>query len=162
MTNSRVQDHPDWTSLPGVFKSAGWLALGSGKAFHPMLPPAYDGNRSWSAEALPYFNPCFDTADDPHPPPGANSRDGGLPCFFCPIDIAGKLDKKINVSVANEFCAVDVRVGGGRWAVVGGRWGRGAVVFRPPVGCSSGYDSGGRSWVFGSATRSLAAAGGHR
>lgn len=34
--------------------------------------------------------------------------DGGLPCVFCPIDIAGRLKKNgTNVSVANEFCAID-------------------------------------------------------
>ena len=41
------EDHPEWTSLPGVFKNAGsgMLALGAGKVFHPKLPPAYDGSK---------------------------------------------------------------------------------------------------------------------
>eukprot|EP00040_Diaphanoeca_grandis_P003064 m.23634 g.23634 ORF g.23634 m.23634 type:complete len:538 (-) comp14292_c0_seq1:229-1842(-) len=97
------EDHPDWTTLPGAFLEAGRLALGSGKTFHPKLPPAYDGNRSWSPEALPFYNPCWNTADNT----SASFQDGGLPCVFCPIDIAGKLDKKINVSIANEFCEID-------------------------------------------------------
>ena len=99
------EDHPEWTSLPGLFaKDPAYVSLGSGKTWHPKLPPAYDGDRSWTANALPFYNPCWNTADDPH----AKFQDGGLPCFFCPIDIEGKLfPKRINVSVGNEFCTVD-------------------------------------------------------
>ncbi len=56
--------HQDLTSLPGIFKENGYLALGSGKTYHdtcqgdlPDLLLEYDGNRSWSDESLPYRNP---------------------------------------------------------------------------------------------------------
>jgi iduronate 2-sulfatase len=100
------QDHPtDWTSLPGLFvKDPDFVSLGAGKVFHPKLPPAYDGNSSWSAPALPYKNPCWNTADDPAAP----FQDGGLPCFFCKIDIESRLfPNKFNTTVANEFCTTD-------------------------------------------------------
>ena len=37
------EDHPEWTSLPGLFKAAGRPAVGVGKLYHPQLPPGYDG-----------------------------------------------------------------------------------------------------------------------
>ena len=97
------EDHPEWTTLPGLFLAAGGEALGAGKAFHPKLPPAYDGDRSWSAAALPYRNPCWNTADDPT----ASFQDGGLPCVPCAIDVEARLFHNVNVSIANEFCETD-------------------------------------------------------
>ena len=100
------QDHPtDWTSLPGLFvKDNDFVALGAGKVYHPKLPPCYDGNLSWSPTALPYKNPCWNTADDPT----AHFQDGGLPCFFCKIDIESKVfPRRFNTTVANEFCTTD-------------------------------------------------------
>ena len=60
MINSFREDHPDWTSLPGLFKKAGWNSFGSGKVYHPFVPPFEDGNKSWSPESLPFSNPCYD------------------------------------------------------------------------------------------------------
>ena len=99
------ESHKDWTSLPGLFaKDEHFVSLGAGKTYHPKLPPSYDGNASWSKAALPYKNPCWNTADDPN----AKFQDGGLPCFFCNIDILSRLfPKKYNTSVADEFCDVD-------------------------------------------------------
>jgi iduronate 2-sulfatase len=85
-------------------KDSDFVSLGAGKAYHPKLPPAYDGNLSWSKQALPYKNPCWNTADDSN----ATFQDGGLPCVFCPIDIAARLfPTKFNTTVANEFCNID-------------------------------------------------------
>jgi hypothetical protein len=91
-----------------------------------MVPPDYDGERSWSRIALPFVNPCFNTAatanvscrpkssvstDDAIDPTAPRAAapiippcDGGLPCptAFCPIDVSGK-----KTTVANEFCEVD-------------------------------------------------------
>ena len=47
------EDHPEWTTLPGLFLAAGGEALGARKAFHPSCR-RLDGDRSWSAAALPY------------------------------------------------------------------------------------------------------------
>lgn len=63
---------------------------------------AYDGNKSWSEAALPFVNPCWNTADNPN----ATFQDGGLPCVFCPVDIDNRLFHG-NVSIANEFCEID-------------------------------------------------------
>ena len=66
--NSFREDHPEWMSLPGLFLTApphtgrATLSLGAGKAYHPMVPPDYDGSRSWSEMALPFDNPCLNTA----------------------------------------------------------------------------------------------------
>ena len=91
------------TGLSKLAAQYGGEALGAGKAFHPKLPPAYDGNRSWSSAALPYRNPCWNTADDPT----ASFQDGGLPCVPCAIDVEARLFHNVNVSIANDFCEVD-------------------------------------------------------
>ena len=128
--NSFREDHPEWTSLPGLFLRPGSLSLGAGKAYHPTVPPRYDEGRSWSPAALPFDNPCFNTAATANRSchvklataataglrrPGSvvesSERlgpkcDGGLPCVFCPVDIAGQLGE-VNVTVANEFCELD-------------------------------------------------------
>lgn len=59
MINHFREDHPEWTSLPGMFKKAGMNSLGAGKIYHPFLPPKWDGNNSWSHQALPFDNPCW-------------------------------------------------------------------------------------------------------
>jgi iduronate 2-sulfatase len=100
------EDHPvDWTSLPGLFaKDPDFVSFGAGKIYHPKLPPAYDAAQSWSGDALPFKNPCWNTADNPN----STFQDGGLPCLFCPIDIESRIfPKRFNTSVANEFCPVD-------------------------------------------------------
>ena len=100
------EDHPsDWTSLPGLFaKDPDFVSLGAGKVYHPKLPPAYDAEKSWSQAALPFKNPCWNTADDPN----AKFQDGGLPCVFCAIDVESRLfPKHFNTTVADEFCAID-------------------------------------------------------
>ena len=38
---------PDWTTLPGAFRKAGYQAVGTGKIFHPGLPPNEDLPYSW-------------------------------------------------------------------------------------------------------------------
>jgi len=98
------EDHPEWTSLPGVFLSAGVAALGAGKLYHPKLPPEYDGNRSWSDEALPYRNPCWNTASYPATFP--KFQDGGLPCVPCATDIEHYI-LHTNSTVANDWCELD-------------------------------------------------------
>eukprot|EP00757_Euglenozoa_sp_SAG-D1_P018164 gene18163-5750_t len=42
-----------------MFKKAGWNSVGSGKVYHPFLPPEWDGANSWSEKALPFKNPCW-------------------------------------------------------------------------------------------------------
>lgn len=43
---------PDWTSLPEHFKKHGYWTVGSGKLFHPGLPPKEDNPASWSEEEI--------------------------------------------------------------------------------------------------------------
>ena len=38
---------PDWTTLPGAFRKAGYQSVGVGKIFHPGLPPNQDLPYSW-------------------------------------------------------------------------------------------------------------------
>lgn len=102
--NSFREDLPDWTTLPGLFLDNGALAYGSGKTYHPKIPPYYDGNKSWSPAALPYFNPCWNTADDPKIP--SEFQDGGLPCVPCAVDIEHYVFGK-PISVATEMCETD-------------------------------------------------------
>jgi len=74
--NNFREDHPEWQTLPGMFKDSGRLTLGVGKIFHPDVPPHYDGNMSWSPEALPYENPCYGE---------------GVLCIPCPSEVFPKL-----------------------------------------------------------------------
>ena len=37
--NSFREDHPEWTSLPGLFLKANLTSIGAGKLYHPMIPP---------------------------------------------------------------------------------------------------------------------------
>lgn len=53
-TWSKDTGGPSWTSLPGYFLNHGFSTLGSGKLFHPNLPPNNDYELSWSKE-WPYF-----------------------------------------------------------------------------------------------------------
>lgn len=39
---------PNWTSLPGAFRAAGFYTTSLGKVFHPGLPPDNDAAQSWS------------------------------------------------------------------------------------------------------------------
>jgi len=97
------EDHPEWTSLPGLFlKHDEFVSIAAGKTYHPNQPPLYDGDKSWSEMALPYYNPCWNTADNSN----ASFKDGGLPCLPCPIDLEHYILKK-KISVANEFCQLD-------------------------------------------------------
>lgn len=57
--NNFREDHPEWTSLPGMFLKANRNSFGVGKVYHPFMPPKDDGNKSWSKAALPYSNPCY-------------------------------------------------------------------------------------------------------
>lgn len=96
------EDHPDWTSLPGLFLNAGKKALAAGKTYHPKMPPKYDSHKSWSSEALPYNNPCWNTGDQEI----IDFQDGGLPCVFCPADIKSYVFGANN-SVATDWCELD-------------------------------------------------------
>lgn len=100
------EDHANWTTVPGLFLHANATALGSGKTWHPALPPLYDEGKSWSKESLPYHNPCWNTANRKVIP--REYQDGGLPCVFCPIDIAAHIPHSgVNTTVANEYCDID-------------------------------------------------------
>eukprot|EP00928_Gymnodinium_smaydae_P048650 TRINITY_DN32549_c0_g1_i1.p1 TRINITY_DN32549_c0_g1~~TRINITY_DN32549_c0_g1_i1.p1 ORF type:complete len:450 (+),score=34.40 TRINITY_DN32549_c0_g1_i1:145-1494(+) len=73
-----VGDH--WSSLPEYFLKHGYVTLGSGKLFHPTVPPDNDYAKSWSQE-WPYYSPeCT-------PPrcPSSSARgpaDGAYHCLF--------------------------------------------------------------------------------
>ena len=65
----------EWATLPQYFKNNGFVTMGSGKLFHPMLPPDNDWPNSWSAlsqtENVSYYSPeCM-------PPACPNSRAPG-------------------------------------------------------------------------------------
>ena len=49
---------PNATTLPQMFKQAGWWSSSVGKVYHPNLPPNCDGERSWSdVESYPVCGP---------------------------------------------------------------------------------------------------------
>ena len=55
-----------WQSLPQIFKANGRITLGTGKLYHPGLPPNYDGDNSWSPEALDWnYNVTCRELDSP-------------------------------------------------------------------------------------------------
>lgn len=58
---------PDWTTMPEYFLKAGWFVAGTGKVYHPGLPPNNDPP-SWSQ---PYSNQGQRNPSCPPCPPGA-------------------------------------------------------------------------------------------
>jgi len=48
---------PDWVAFPEYFKNNGYLTLGTGKTYHPGLPPKYDEPTSWSQDESYYMSP---------------------------------------------------------------------------------------------------------
>lgn len=66
----------NFTTLPQLFKDAGYLTLGIGKIFHPGTASGYDDPISWSPENLPYDDtgsrcPSAATSPPVPAPPGA-------------------------------------------------------------------------------------------
>ena len=53
---ARTEDGGLWVSLPGYFKTNGYITMGGGKTYHPGLPPNNDGNLSWSLGEREYVN----------------------------------------------------------------------------------------------------------
>ena len=51
----------DWVTMPEYFKNNGFLTLGSGKLYHPQVPPDNDCPKSWTGgcgkDAFDYFCP---------------------------------------------------------------------------------------------------------
>lgn len=58
---------PDWTTMPEYFVKAGWFVAGTGKVFHPGLPPNNDPP-SWNQ---PYSNQGQKNPSCPPCPAGA-------------------------------------------------------------------------------------------
>jgi hypothetical protein len=48
---------PDWVAFPQFFKDHGYTTLGTGKTYHPGIPPNYDEPLSWSQEESYYMAP---------------------------------------------------------------------------------------------------------
>eukprot|EP00937_MAST-01D_sp_MAST-1D-sp2_P002297 g2297.t1 len=74
----------NWTSLPQHFKEHGYVTLGSGKLYHPQLPPLYDAPLSWSPENGELYE-----NDDSWP--DNRGATGGTPAIGCaetqPVDM---------------------------------------------------------------------------
>jgi iduronate 2-sulfatase len=67
----------NWSSLPQYFKQHGYLTLGTGKLYHPEVPPAKDVPFSWSSDEHPYVSPD-----------GCTGRhEGQLPCVVSAANI---------------------------------------------------------------------------
>jgi len=65
---------PEWVTLPGYFRSAGFYTTSVGKVFHPDLPPNYDANLSWSdAPVLPSKATCHGNMMCQLPPGAADA-----------------------------------------------------------------------------------------
>ena len=87
----------DWTSLPGMFKAAGFKSFGSGKTYHDTVQNGwkdalfeYDGLRSWSWESLPYRNPCWTQ---------------GIDCSGCPKGPGSSIKDRWNIgNVTEDWC----------------------------------------------------------
>jgi iduronate 2-sulfatase len=48
---------PEWVSFPEFFKTHGYVTLGTGKTYHPGIPPNYDEPMSWSQDEPYYMAP---------------------------------------------------------------------------------------------------------
>ena len=93
------ETHPDWVTFPQYFKLHNYTTLGTGKTYHPQLPPYSDEPASWSQEEA-YYNGAFawpprpgDSDDfDPAPAVGNNPPTSDRECpewpgsVLCPLD----------------------------------------------------------------------------
>jgi hypothetical protein len=48
-----------WRSMPEFFKDQGYITMGSGKLFHPTVPPDNDNPKSWSTDQRYYSPQCM-------------------------------------------------------------------------------------------------------
>ena len=115
MINHFREDHPDWTSLPGLFKAHGGLALGVGKIFHPKMPPGQDGAKSWSSPALPVDDPCPGQGFGCRPCPKEEGRpecvntsigSGPINACWCEVGSGGPVDDSLVVEKAERLMDV--------------------------------------------------------
>jgi hypothetical protein len=73
-----------WKSLPEYFKAHGYVTMGSGKLFHPTVPPDNDWPKSWSTDQRYYSPECMPggtgKAHCNHSfPPNGNAQKGNGP-----------------------------------------------------------------------------------
>ena len=59
---SRGAGGESWRSMPEYFKTHGFVTMGSGKLFHPTVPPDNDWPRSWSTNHSYYSPECMPPA----------------------------------------------------------------------------------------------------
>ena len=70
-----------WISMPQWFRLNGFYTSGTGKLFHPGLPPNFDAKYSWQKFVMPAAS-CGITN-------GWAVNDGTLPWLTCPKTLAG-------------------------------------------------------------------------
>jgi hypothetical protein len=81
----------DWLSLPEYFKSHGMLTMGSGKLFHPGVPPDNDWPKSWSTDQRYYSPECMPPHCPHSVPPGADEHEdcGNSSSVYCTKGASG-------------------------------------------------------------------------
>jgi arylsulfatase A-like enzyme len=98
----------NWTALPEFFKHHGYWATGSGKLYHPNLPPNFDEPRSWSEPWPGSFGkcPCGGTGF----PPGGQASCEGLDTTQSGCDD----DKIVLTAVTQLQMAINGTLGNGK------------------------------------------------
>jgi len=79
----------NWVALPEYFKNAGFLTLGSGKLYHPQVPPDNDCPKSWTTGTadFDYFCPeCAPPACPSSSFPPAGYTGGADGAFACTVE----------------------------------------------------------------------------
>ena len=81
----------DWLSLPEYFKSHGMLTMGSGKLFHPGVPPDNDWPKSWSTDQRYYSPECMPPHCPHSVPPRADEHEdcGNSSSVYCTKGASG-------------------------------------------------------------------------
>ena len=98
-----------WRSMPEFFKDQGYITMGSGKLYHPTVPPDNDYPKSWSTDQRYYSPECMPRGGGKHcahsTPPHGNVQVGGSSGPFTCLsrdppgnDPPGKVKNSVNGS----------------------------------------------------------------
>ena len=89
-----------WISMPEWFRLNGFYTSGTGKLFHPGLPPNFDAARSWQK----FVNPASSCSS---PTNGWPVVDGTLPWVTCPKTLSGCDTAGVIAGDRKHWCALN-------------------------------------------------------
>eukprot|EP01060_Flectonema_neradi_P016062 TRINITY_DN2266_c1_g1_i1.p1 TRINITY_DN2266_c1_g1~~TRINITY_DN2266_c1_g1_i1.p1 ORF type:complete len:532 (+),score=87.49 TRINITY_DN2266_c1_g1_i1:48-1643(+) len=111
---------PNWTTMPQYFKEKGYYTVGTGKLFHPGLPPSFDAQYSWeeftfssgckgTTNGFPVLQPNVTNVKCPAATtycPGTGPSGGPTPPDWCAVnttELEHPLEDTVSVESAKDY-----------------------------------------------------------